>query len=98
MSLVELLQERLEQVNYKEKIILESILEFDLRERNLELAEERIRDEQRLLKEEHETRMNEIEVARADMLQLERKLEAHLKKIDDKEKQVVKTFEDMKKG
>ena len=98
LSLVELLQERLEQVDYKEKIILESILEFDLRERNLELAEERIRDEQRLLKEEHESRMNEIELAKAEMLQLQSKLEAHLMEIDHKEKQLVKTFEEMKKG
>ena len=97
LNLLNLLEEKIEQVNYKEKIILESIIEFDSRERNLELAEERVRDEQRLLKEEHETRMDEIETARAEMHQLQSKLEAHLNKIEDKEKQLVKTFDEIRK-
>ena len=98
LSLLNFLQEKIDQVNYKEKIILESIIEFDSRERNLELVEERIKEEQRLLKEEHETRMDEIEIAKADILKLQSKLETHLNKIEDKEKVLVKAFDEIKKA
>jgi hypothetical protein len=91
-KLVKVLQEKIEKVNYKEKVVLESVLDFEIREKELEIAEERIRNEQSKFREEHEARICEIELAKTDILKLQQKLEKYLEEINEKERKIDETY------
>lgn len=99
-ELRKMLKIKLDHVARREKMANEKMVETEKKQRELEGLEERLRTEQFQLRCEHENRMVEIEDAKNEILNLQEKLEQHMKKMDKKERQIVEAIQEagVKKG
>lgn len=97
LELQKILAYKLEKVIEREKIVNEKVLELEKKQRELEILEETFRTEQFQFKCEHENRMVEIEDAKNEIFDLQDKLEQHLKKMDQKERKIFETIQEVGK-